>query len=581
MKKFLTALFLILPLFCHAKPVDESMVKRAASNFFEERTSMPAVLQLVDSGERAETKATTAKPYFIFNKEGGGFVIVAGDDCVSPVLAYSDTGSISTAELPVNMKEWLNMWAGIISEMSARKMTEPRAQAEWQALMSGNLYPKTKAMASELLLETAHWSQGYPYNLFCPKDGAELSVTGCTATATCIIMRYHKWPNAATGVTEAYITDSKKIQVPAITLGRKYDWDKMPLTYTGIETAEQNEAVALVMSEVGAMIYTDYAASESGSHPFYVMNVLNKFLKFDKNCVNLTASNYSQNEWVEMIKENLNNSGPVFYAGYGNGGHAFVLDGYDANNLIHINWGWGGAGDGYFYYPYFSEFTEGQNAIFNIRKDEGGKGSDNLQLYSGNSNDGTGFSVDTEKFEVGQSFNAELRYVCNMGIYDFNGQLGIAKCNRTGEIKEICASVDWTVQPSMYGTVQINGCTINTDISVGDYLAPVYKSDLTSEWTEIKYDLTNQNMVGQIPVSERYTLAEKTSVMFDAVNGICTVTTKSGTAVVLKDSEGNDMTQAYTTDGTTVRIDVKSLAKGSYRLILNKEAEHKEIVLKF
>ena len=30
------------------------------------------------------------------------------------------------------------------------------------------------------------------------------------------------------------------------------------------------------------------------------------------------------------------------------GGHEFVIDGYNGNELFHINWGWGGADNGYF-----------------------------------------------------------------------------------------------------------------------------------------------------------------------------------------------------------------------------------------
>ena len=42
---------------------------------------------------------------------------------------------------------------------------------------------------------------------------------------------------------------------------------------------------------------------------------------------------------------------PVYYSGSdvdGNGGHAFVCDGYDENDLFHFNWGWSGSGDGFF-----------------------------------------------------------------------------------------------------------------------------------------------------------------------------------------------------------------------------------------
>ncbi len=49
-----------------------------------------------------------------------------------------------------------------------------------------------------------------------------------------------------------------------------------------------------------------------------------------------------------MLKSCLDLQRPVFYGGKGSqGSHAFVCDGYDDNDLLHFNWGWGRA-NGYF-----------------------------------------------------------------------------------------------------------------------------------------------------------------------------------------------------------------------------------------
>ena len=41
---------------------------------------------------------------------------------------------------------------------------------------------------------------------------------------------------------------------------------------------------------------------------------------------------------------------PVVYAGFNDQwqGHCWLADGYDADKMLHINWGWGGASNGYF-----------------------------------------------------------------------------------------------------------------------------------------------------------------------------------------------------------------------------------------
>ena len=46
-----------------------------------------------------------------------------------------------------------------------------------------------------------------------------------------------------------------------------------------------------------------------------------------------------------MIQEELINNRPIVYSAYDSyaGGHAFNVDGYDANDdTYHINWGWSG-----------------------------------------------------------------------------------------------------------------------------------------------------------------------------------------------------------------------------------------------
>ena len=54
---------------------------------------------------------------------------------------------------------------------------------------------------------------------------------------------------------------------------------------------------------------------------------------------------------MSMVFGELSNMCPIYYAGAdnaGEGGHAFVIDGYDADGLVHVNWGWYGRFGGYY-----------------------------------------------------------------------------------------------------------------------------------------------------------------------------------------------------------------------------------------
>ena len=45
-------------------------------------------------------------------------------------------------------------------------------------------------------------------------------------------------------------------------------------------------------------------------------------------------SQYSEEEWIALLKEHLDNNIPIYYRGDNNGafGHAWICDGYDDEN---------------------------------------------------------------------------------------------------------------------------------------------------------------------------------------------------------------------------------------------------------
>ena len=579
MKQFFLFLLLLVPASAFAETVDLNRSMQLASGFFTSLGDISPRLNLVQEDNRTKA-ADDARTYYIYNNMNGGFVIVAADDCVYPIIGYSRDSQLSLDNIPDNMQYWLNMWSGAITDMRAKGLTEPGADYAWTQLLQGKRLNSTKAEASELQLETAKWNQTAPYNNKCPMDGAERSMTGCTATATCIIMRYHKWPDAGVGTLPAYTTSKKGIKVDAITLGETYDWNNMPLEYNGQSTETQNNSVATLMQHVGAMIKSDYAAEGTGAYPSDVVLGIGKYMKYDKSAVRYSAANYSKDEWVGTIKKELNENGPVFYDGLSErGGHAFVMDGYDANDLLHINWGWGGSGDGFYNYPVIGEYTMDNGAIFNFKKDEGGQEPDNISLYSNNGS--KGLSLDKDKIEPGTHFTATLKYVANLGNVEFAGYVGLGKFNHNGELDEVCFSTDGQFDPQYVYTVTLPDCVFNSEINIGDYLQPIYKSDRTPEWTALPYDHLVDDFVGRVYLADATTLAQETKINYSKTASTCTITTKSGSSMSLVDASGKEMSSAYSLSDGQMTVDLKALSSGTYTLKLSKGKEYKEISLTF
>ena len=70
------------------------------------RQAAPAWQRVKRQGMAAPTHA----PYYVFNHaDGHGFVIVAGDDAVQPILGYSTQGSFSYDDMPPALRTWLDL----------------------------------------------------------------------------------------------------------------------------------------------------------------------------------------------------------------------------------------------------------------------------------------------------------------------------------------------------------------------------------------------------------------------------------------------------------------------------------------
>ena len=325
--------------------VTEQQARRVAVAFFQ---SAPLTrvsesdLRLVRDSESSLTRSSGAAPaYYVFdNVAGGGFVIVAGDDVASPVLGYSFTEEFPEGTLPPNVQDWLD---GLREEINAARRGGWEAEAAvtraWQNTRSGDVVVD---------LETARWDQGAPYNQLCPTSRNMRTLTGCTATALAIIMRYHQWPEKGMGTLPAYNTTTNGITIPALQLGHAYDWGNMPLDYGRNYTQDQAQAVATLMRDCGYLLMSDYGTDATSAYVDKVL-LLAEYMGYDKGITCEIRDTYSSAEWYEIMQNELDNRRPVLYSGANDeGGHAFVLDGYTTDNYYSVNWGWSGYCNGYF-----------------------------------------------------------------------------------------------------------------------------------------------------------------------------------------------------------------------------------------
>lgn len=332
-KSYLLLLMLFVSIVAMGGPVTPDEARQKITKFMNPRRASAiseSSLQLVATSHYQVQKEVMAASYYVFNVgEGQGFVIAAADDRVPAVLGYSSNGKFDPRHMPDNMRAWLQGY----DDQMAYLNKHPEAAAPRKTVSGGSIAP----------LLQSEWNQGNPYNLLCPEDDGEHSVTGCVATAMAQVMYYWQWPKQTVAEIPGYTSGTKKFEMPAIAAGTPIDWGNMVPKYTGSETDAQNQAVAELMLLCGTAVQMNYTANSSAASTSYVADAWVNYLDYDAATIYEDRSNYRLAAWNQKVYNELAARRPVLYSGQSSGGgHAFVIDGYDGDDYFHVNWGWGG-----------------------------------------------------------------------------------------------------------------------------------------------------------------------------------------------------------------------------------------------
>jgi hypothetical protein len=351
-RNLLLSLFItLLAVSSFANPVDLATAKTVAANFWSAMTGNN------DNGRWTDVTAQTGfhEFYLLTRNTDEGFVIVAADDRVQPILGYSTENSFTTP-LPPHVNAVLQ---GYEVEIAYYRTHNFEASEDiislWTSLLEGEFTPQSTTAVAPMLTTT--WDQSPYYNNLCPASDGQHAVTGCAATATAQIMKFWNWPPTGVG-SHSYYDDDFGYQ-SADFGATTYDWEHMPNALSGGSNSTQLNAVATLMYHVGVAVEMDYGIQSSGAfvHSYggqwgnmaCSQNALPQYFRY-KNTLHSYFKDYTSDaDWINILTEEIDAGRPVLETGYGDGGgHAFVCDGYDNNGMFHINWGWSGHYNGYF-----------------------------------------------------------------------------------------------------------------------------------------------------------------------------------------------------------------------------------------
>ena len=485
MKRLLHIQFLLVLLLAlgysplQAKRITQWQAQQQAYSFWGKQ--MP---QKAKAKSRTATTASPSDAYYVFNNDAGGFVIIAGDDAVTPVLGYTSTGSFDAENLPDGLKDLLKSYERQIAALGD----------SYQA----NQTATRAAFTGEKLLNTAKWNQNEPFNKYTPNNYP----TGCVATAGAIVMKHHGYPAKGTG-SHSYTWNGKTLTAN-FELG--YDWANMPAKYD-VTTAAAFDGVARLMSDLGVAVEMQYAEGGSGAYIGNLVTALQKYYGYSKLSHLMAIEDVGAEAWNGRLRDEIDANRPVLYAASDantGGGHAFVIDGYK-DESFSVNWGWGGYYDGFYKIgalnpesagkPTGEKYNVGQSAVFGLQPSDGTEKVSTMgflkvtgELQTLNMN-----VTDVKKGQRCVFFSAPIG---NTGDHSFTGEVAVALMNAKGELREIVSP--WPLKlkdfrVNRYYPSYLFGILSKVDAEPGDYLAVVAKEEGSEEYVEL-YDPNFERM---------------------------------------------------------------------------------------
>ena len=507
MKKFFYLLLLFVSCInmIQAKPIDQAKAKNSAIRFLSQNLNpMELVFTYAEKLDNGNTG------FYVFNMgTDQGFIIISGDDELHPVIGYSTEKAFAVPSKNSNFGSWLQKRITEVSfvQSSNYKNTDSKIKEEWNGVFNPGELKRTSGINSVVvspLVQTA-WNQSPYYNDLCPSS----SVTGCVATAMAQIMRYWRYPSSGTG-SSSYCdctSNGKSNNFGTLSCNyasTTYNWTNMPLAINSTNTD-----IATLMYQCGVSVEMDYDPNASGAwvitsdNPISAQTSYVNYFGYDPNTIKgLSRAYYNDADWLLLLKQDLNKNMPIQYVGYDatQGGHTWVCDGYDQNSFFHMNWGWGGYGNGFFSVDYLNvggfNPAENEEALIGIKPPTIGT---DAGISSINSPNGTSCNLSVNPVIKLQNFGSATLTSCTINYKLDNGTTQIQ--NWTGSLP-VFQSVNVTLPqlPVVAGTHSLTCFTGNpnngTDaLASNNQSLTVFEISLTGAATPVTEGFENSGTI--------------------------------------------------------------------------------------
>lgn len=329
----MVAILLIVFTPLEAQSESEKRVVETAINFLNMRNGKqgkqrvsPQQQPTIETRYRSSGRVNT--PLYVF-QQNKSFVMV-GDMAESPiVLGYCDNGDFDISTVPQQLKALIRLY----------EESQPTPASYSIAAHTPIVAPLLDAAGINLN------QYNHPETEGCP--------TGCVATAITQIMLYQslKTGKPINGYGSRCYTSITSYGLPK-NICANFDG----IVY-GMTDAE------LLSYHVGVAMEMQYCADSYGSHPAIRHEAPLKN-HFNHSTVDLTKYG-TPSKRTNTVMLALDGGTPVYATIAGEPvGHAFVVDGYDTEGYLHLNFGLGGSHNGYYLLNTGKRFSDSGNLIF-------------------------------------------------------------------------------------------------------------------------------------------------------------------------------------------------------------------------
>ena len=356
-------------------------------------------LRLKDENPRSDLQLTRvdAVQYpnlYVYNTSENGFIVVASDNRMEPILAYSDEGTFDKDNVAPGANFWFEMYEYAIDSLVRNNVrdVDEMITHKWEDLING-VMPEPERSGNYPIycgpLISTYWGQGDTtnwnnnFNKLCPwyiKNGKTYkAITGCVATAMAQVLDYY--------MTHFNLSISRK----EIRYSFRHNGNQV-LSFYGSNYSEKRsgcylppresysiggwnnlsgmDRIAKMMLDCGLAVDMIYGTKVSGAWDLDVFACANEssaeralrlYFGFPKAFGKLRS--YNESQWSDTLKKYICHDIPILYGGNAPGGHEFICDGY-YSNWFHFNFGNCGKSDGYYSIINPDGYIWNQSAVF-------------------------------------------------------------------------------------------------------------------------------------------------------------------------------------------------------------------------